>query len=62
MQTEEEEVKSAFDYKGPSIWTRDTKLKRFKQGDDCAKKRQDNEDINAKKQVFAYSRSLSTKK
>ena len=55
-------MKSAFDYKGPSIWTRDTKLKRYKQSDDCAKKRQDNEDINAKKQVFAYSRSLSTKK
>ena len=53
----------AWDYKDqPSIWTRDVKLKRFKQGDDCAKKRQDNEDINAKKQVFAYSRSLSTKK
>ena len=55
-------MKSAFDYKGPSIWTRDTKLKRFKQGEEFAKRKQDNEDINAKKQVFAYSRSLSTKK
>lgn len=61
MQTEEEEVKSAFDYKGPSIWTRDQQLKRFKQGEEFAKRKQDNEDINEKKQVFAYSRALSKK-
>jgi hypothetical protein len=54
-------MNSPWDYKGPSIWTRDQQLKRYKQGEDCAKKRQDNEDINAKKQVFAYSRSLSKK-
>jgi hypothetical protein len=52
---------SAFDYKGPSIWTRDTKLKRYKQGDDCAKKRQDKRDINDKEQVFIYSKALSKK-
>ena len=52
---------SAFDYKGPSIWTRDTKLKRYKQGDDCAKKRQDKRDIHEKNQVFIYSKALSRK-
>jgi hypothetical protein len=56
-------VKSAFDYKDqPSIWLTDTKLKRFKQGDDCAKKRQDKRDINDKNQVFIYSKALSKKK
>jgi hypothetical protein len=55
-------MKSAFDYKGPSIWTRDTKLKRFKQGEEFAKKRQDKGDINDKNQVFIYSKALSTKK
>ena len=52
---------TAFDYKGASIWTRDEKLKRFKQGDDCAKKRQDKQDINKKNQVFIYSKALSRK-
>ena len=53
---------SAFDYKDqPSIWRTDTKLKRYKQGDDCAKKRQDKRDINDKEQVFIYSKALSRK-
>jgi hypothetical protein len=56
-------MSNAFDYKGqPSIWTRDVKLKRFKQGDEFAKKRQDKGDINDKNQVFIYSKALSTKK
>ena len=54
-------MKSAFDYKGPSIWTRDQQLKRFKQGEEFSKRKQDNEDINEKKQVFAYSKALSKK-
>ena len=54
---------NAFDYKGqPSIWRRDEKLKRFKQGDEFAKKRQDKRDINDKEQVFIYSKALSNKK
>ena len=54
---------NAFDYKGqPSIWRRDEKLKRFKQGDEFAKKRQDKRDINDKEQVFIYSKALSAKK
>jgi hypothetical protein len=53
--------KHPFDYSGSSIWTRDTKLKRYKQGDDCAKKRQDKRDINDKEQVFIYSKALSKK-
>ena len=55
-------MKSAFDYKGQSsVWLTDTKMKRFKQGEEFAKRKQDNEDINEKKQVFAYSRALSKK-
>jgi len=54
---------NAFDYKGqPSIWRRDEKLKRFKQGDEFAKKRQDKGNINDKNQVFIYSKALSHKK
>jgi len=53
---------SAFDYKGqPSIWLTDTKLKRFKQGEEYAKKKQDKRDINDKEQVFIYSKALSKK-
>jgi len=56
-------MNSAWDYKDqPSIWTRDVKLKRFKQGDEYTKKRQDKRDINDKEQVFIYSKALSTKK
>jgi hypothetical protein len=56
-------VTSAFDYKGqPSIWLRDKQLKRYIQGDDSAKKRQEKGDINDKNQVLIYSRSLSNKK
>jgi len=63
MQTKEKEVSNAFDYKGqPSIWTRDLKLKRFKQGEEFAKRKQDKGDINDKNQVFIYSKALSTKK
>jgi hypothetical protein len=54
-------MKSAFDYKGPSIWNTDKQLKRFRQGEEFAKKRQDSGDINEKKQVFAYSKALSRK-
>ena len=54
--------KHPFDYSGASIWTRDTKLKRFKQGDEFAKKRQDKGNINDKNQVFIYSKALSHKK
>lgn len=54
---------SAFDYKGqPSIWLTDTKLKRFKQGEEFAKKRQDKRDINDKEQVFIYSKAFGKKK
>lgn len=53
---------TAFDYKGASIWTRDTKMKRFKQGEEYAKRKQDNRDINDKNQVFIYSKALSRKK
>ena len=62
MQTEEKEVSNAFDYKNqPSIWTRDPKMKRFKQGEEFAKKRQDKGDINDKNQVFIYSKANSKK-
>ena len=54
-------MKSAFDYQGPSLWTRDTKLKRYKQGEDYAKKRQNKRNINDKQQVFIYSTALSRK-
>jgi len=52
---------TAFDYKGASIWTRDKKMKRMKQGEEFAKRKQDNRDINEKNQVFAYSKALSRK-
>jgi hypothetical protein len=59
----EEHMTTAFDYKGqPSIWTTDKKLKRFKQGEDHAKKLQEKQDINYKNQVFIYSKALSSKK
>jgi hypothetical protein len=54
-------MKTEFDYKGPSLWSTDAKLKRLKQGEECAKKRQDNGDINDKNQVFIYSKALSRK-
>ena len=47
----------AFDYEGPSLWNTDKQLKRFKQGEEFAKKRQDNGDINDKNQVFIYSKA-----
>jgi hypothetical protein len=53
---------TAFDYKGqPSIWMRDQQLKRYKQGDDSAKKRQGKRDINDKEQVFIYSKPVAKK-
>lgn len=53
---------SPWDYKGqPSIWTRDAELKRFKQGEEFAKRKQDKRDINEKNQVFIYSKALSKK-
>jgi hypothetical protein len=53
---------TAFDYSGKSIWTRDTKMKRLKQGEEFAKKKQDNRNINEKNQVFIYSKAAATKK
>ena len=47
----------AFNYEGPSLWNTDKQLKRFKQGEEFAKKKQDNGDINEKKQVFTYSKA-----
>jgi hypothetical protein len=56
-------MKSAFDYKDqPSIWLTDTKLKRYKQGEEFAKRKQDKRDINEKNQVFIYSKALSSKR
>jgi hypothetical protein len=52
---------SAFNYKGPSLWMTDKKLKRFKQGEDFAQVKQMGRDINEKNQVFIYSRALSRK-
>jgi hypothetical protein len=55
-------MKTAFDYKDQSsIWLTDTKMKRFKQGDDSAKKRQGKRDINDKEQVFIYSKPVARK-
>ena len=64
MQTKEnKEVTNAFDYKGqPSVWLSDEKMKRFKQGEEFAKRKQDKRDINEKNQVFIYSKALSHKK
>jgi len=53
---------NAFDYKGASIWTRDEKMKRLKQGEEFAKRKQDKQGINTKAQVFIYSKALSHKK
>jgi len=54
---------NAFNYKGqPAIWRRDEKLKRFKQGEEFAKRKQDKGNINDKNQVFIYSKALSHKK
>ena len=52
---------NAFNYKGASIWTRDEKMKRFKQGEEFAKRKQDKSDINEKNQVFFYCKALSKK-
>ena len=62
MQTKEnKEVTNAFDYKGASIWLRDEKMKRLKQGEEFAKRKQDKQGINTKAQVFIYSKALSKK-
>ena len=54
---------TAFDYKGqPSVWLTDQKMKRYIQGDNSAKKRQEKGDINDKNQVLIYSKSSSDKK
>ena len=56
-------MNNAFDYKGqPSIWLTDQKMKRYIQGEQSAKKRQEKGDINDKNQVLIYSKSLSDKK
>jgi len=52
---------TALDYKGPSLWMTDKKLKRLKQGEDFAKKKQIGKDIDEKNQVFFYSKALSRK-
>ena len=54
-------MKTAFDYKGPSLWMTDKKLKRLKQGEDFAQVKQMRRDINEKNQVFIYSKALSRK-
>lgn len=54
-------MKSAFDYNGPSVWTRDEKMKRFKQGEEFAQRKQNKRNINDKNQVFIYSKALSRK-
>jgi hypothetical protein len=54
-------MKTAFDYKGPSLWMTDKKLKRLKQGEDFAQTKQMGRDINEKNQVFIYSKALSRK-
>jgi hypothetical protein len=55
-------MNSPWDTKGASIWTRDEKMKRLKQGEEFAKRKQDKRDINEKNQVFIYSKALSSKK
>lgn len=56
-------MKTAFDYKDqPSVWLTDTKMKRLRQSEEFAKKKQHNRDINEKNQVFIYSKALSRKK
>lgn len=52
---------AAFDYKGPSIWTRDAKMKRMKQGEEFAQKKHTPKNVNDKNQVFIYSKALSRK-
>ena len=54
-------MKTAFDYKGPSLWMTDKKLKRLKQNEDFAQAKQMGRDINEKNQVFIYSKELSRK-
>lgn len=54
---------TAFDYKGQSsVWLTDQKMKRYKQGEEYAKRKQDKRDINEKNQVFIYSKILSNRK
>ena len=55
------QMTTAFDYKGPSLWMTDKKLKRLKQGEDFAQVKQMRRDINEKNQVFIYSKALSRK-
>lgn len=52
-------VKNAFDWNDgtPSIWTRDTELKRKLLGQAWAKKAQAKKDINYKAQVFTYCKA-----
>ena len=55
-------MKSAFDYKGQSsVWLTDTKMKRFKQGEEYAKRKQDKRGIHEQNQVFIYSKHCPTK-
>jgi hypothetical protein len=54
-------MKTAFDYQGPSIWVSDQKMRRLKQGEEYAKRKQGKRDINEKNQVFIYSKALSRK-
>jgi mannosyltransferase OCH1-like enzyme len=54
---------NAFNYKGqPSVWLSDEKMKRFKQGEEFAKRKQDKRGIHEQNQVFIYSKALSNKK
>jgi len=51
----------AFNYEGPSLWNTDKQLKRYKQGAEFTKKKQDKEGINVLNQVFFYSKALLRK-
>ena len=56
-------MNSPWDYKGqPSVWLSDEKMKRFKQGEEFAKRKQDKRGIHEQNQVFIYSKALSNKK
>jgi hypothetical protein len=56
-------VKSAFEWNDgtPSIWSRDSELRRKIQGQEWAKKAQAKKDINFKAQVFTYAKAVSGK-
>ena len=53
---------TAFDFEGQSsFWTTDKRMKRLKQGEEFAQRKQQKRDINDKNQVFVYSKALHKK-